>query len=92
MVNRNAKGQLEKGSILNPKGRQPREKEHDYLNIMLNIVTPKRWAIIVNKAADQAERGDAVARKWLADYIVGEPEHNVTGNFVIRWEDNGAED
>jgi hypothetical protein len=31
----------------------------------------ERWKRIVEKAADQAERGDAVARKWLSDYLVG---------------------
>ena len=73
MVERGKHGQLKKGSILNPQGRPKKEREHDYLNIMLSIVTDKRWKAIVTKAADQAERGDAVARKWLADYIIGPP-------------------
>jgi hypothetical protein len=90
-MERDEYGRFVKGNGGGP-GRPPRAKEHDYLTIMLNIVTPKRWANIVAKATDQAERGDQQARKWLADYIVGEPEHNVTGNFVIKWEDNGAED
>ena len=31
----------------------------------------------MKKAVDQAKRGDGVARKWLADYLIGEPEKNV---------------
>jgi len=81
MIARDENGQLQKGSVLNPRGRPKKEREHDYLNIMLSIVTDKRWKAIVTKAADQAERGDPVARKWLADYIVGPPveRREITG-------------
>jgi hypothetical protein len=95
VVNRDVNGHLQKGSILNPKGRPKKDRERDYLDIMLNIVTPKRWTSIVNKAADQAERGDAVARKWLADYIIGAPvqRQEVTGleggaiEIIVTYED-----
>ena len=73
MVERDANGHLQKGSVLNPNGRPKKERERDYLTIMLSIVTDKRWRAIVTKAANQAEHGDAVARKWLADYIIGPP-------------------
>lgn len=77
MVERGEQGKLKKGSVLNPKGRPKKEKEHDYLKIMLNIVTPTHWKIIVEKAMSQAEKGDPTARKWLADYIIGQPAQKV---------------
>ncbi len=80
MVERGEKGRLKKGSVLNPNGRPPKEKEHEYMDIMLSVVTTKRWRAIVTKAADQAERGDAVARKWLTDYIIGAPVQKMEMN------------
>ena len=85
MVERDTNGHLKKGSVLNPKGRPPKDRERDYLDVMLSVVTPKRWTAIVTKAAEQAERGDAVARKWLADYIIGAPvqRNEITGKSEV---------
>lgn len=92
MVERGEHGKLKKGSVLNPRGRPKKEREHTYLEIMLSTVTNDDWRDIVIKAREQAKKGDAVARKWLSDFLVGEPEHNVNLNTVIRWEDNGDSD
>ena len=43
------------------------------MEIMLTAVTFKDWREIVKKAAEQAKEGDAQARKFLADYIIGTP-------------------
>jgi len=48
-----------------------------YYEITVSTCTFADWARIVQKAVQQALRGDAVARKWLADYLVGTPEQNV---------------
>ena len=47
------------------------------------------------KAADQAERGDAVARKWLSDNLIGVPvqKQEVSGadgsalEIIVRYAD-----
>jgi len=54
-------------------GRKPRAVEQSYLDIMLGEVSPDEWREIVGVAKRQAMRGDAVARKWLSDYIIGPP-------------------
>ena len=70
---RNDKGQFVKGVSGNPKGRNPKERELRYYDIALESVPFAQWERIVKKAALQAERGDAIARKWLADYLMGAP-------------------
>jgi len=88
MVERDENGHLRKGSILNPRGRPKKEREVEYYRILVTTVSKEDWMAIILKAVDQAKRGDAVARKWLADYIAGEPEHSVNLDAVIRWEDD----
>jgi len=48
-----------------------------YYEITVSTCTFADWARIVQKAVQQALRGDAVARKFLADYLVGTPEQNI---------------
>ena len=54
-------------------GRPPRAKEEMYYRILMTACSKKDWEAIVAKAVEQAKRGDAIARKWLADYLVGPP-------------------
>ena len=82
MTERDANGRFAKGYSGGP-GRPPKEREERYLEIARSTVTFKQWAAIIKKAADQAERGNAVARKWLGDYLMGPP--------VQRQEVTGAE-
>lgn len=70
---RDEKGRFIKGVVTNPRGRPPKEREARYLDIMLTTVTPDDWAKIIIRAAEQAKRGDAPARKWLSDYLLGPP-------------------
>lgn len=83
MSEREPNGRFIKGISGNPAGRGKKERELQYRDIMLSVCTPARWRVICNKAIQQAERGDSVARKWLADYIIGPP--------VQRQELTGAE-
>jgi hypothetical protein len=83
MVERGEKGQLKKGSVLNPKGRPKKSREIRYHEITLNTCSFDDWQAIVAKAVEQAKRGDAVARKWLADYLVGVPETPLAGGVEI---------
>jgi len=59
--------QVNKGKTNNPNGRPPKKREERYLEIARSTVTFKQWGSIVKRAADDAEKGDAQARKWLSD-------------------------
>ena len=70
---RDRNGRFAKGHSGNPNGRLPRKREERFMEIMLSAVTFKDWRAIVKKAVEQASTGDAQARKFLADYIIGTP-------------------
>ena len=72
MPERDETGKFKKGNSGGP-GRPTKEREERYYDILITTVTYDRWKKIVLKAADQAERGDQAARKWLADYLIGAP-------------------
>lgn len=73
MTERDENGKFVKGSSGNPRGRMPKEREEKFYEITMNACTYKDWEVITRKAVEQAKRGDAVARKWLADYLIGAP-------------------
>lgn len=81
MTERDEAGKFIKGASGNPHGRPKKEREERFYEILVTTVTFDRWKRIVAKAADQAERGDQAARKWLADYLVGAPiqRQEITG-------------
>lgn len=70
MAERDDKGRFVKGNKASP-GRLPKEREERYYEILLSTVTFEEFKAIVNRAKVQAMKGDAVARKWLSDYLVG---------------------
>jgi hypothetical protein len=72
MTDRDANGRFIPGHAKTG-GRAPREREERYREIMLTTVSFGDWQRIVEKARDQALKGDAVARKFLADYFIGPP-------------------
>lgn len=80
-MNVSGKGGFQKGRSGNPNGRPKREREEQYRSIMLAVVTPERWIVVCEKAVTQAEKGDATARKWLSDYLIGPPvqKSEITG-------------
>lgn len=80
---RDEKGRFAKGHSGNPNGRPPKKRELRYYEITVSACTYADWKRVVQKAVQQAIRGDAVARKWLADYLVGMPEQNVNVNGAI---------
>ena len=82
MRERDEKGRFVNGNSASVgKGRPPKEREDRYYEITMNACTFKDWNTIVSKAVSQAKRGDSVARKFLADYLVGPPpqRHEHTG-------------
>lgn len=73
MAEERINGRFAPGTSGNPKGRPKKEREEQYLHIALSAVSFHDWREIIKKAAAQAKRGDAVARKWLGDYLMGAP-------------------
>ena len=90
MVTRDENGKFAKGNEGGP-GRPKKEREQRFYEITLATVTFSDWQDIVNKAIKQAKTGDAVARKWLSDYLMGPPvqRNEITGadggSIVIDW-------
>ena len=88
MSNRHANGQFKKGHSGNPGGRARKDREVRYYEILQSVCTFEVWRAIGEKAAEQAEAGDGVARKWLSDYLIGPPtqSHDIKtqGEVEIR--------
>lgn len=90
-MTRDDKGRFVKGHGNTGAGRKKREVEESYLKIFRNAVTEDDWKAIIYKAIEQAKRGDNVARKFIADYLIGVPVQKVdakfTGNVLINWDE-----
>ena len=70
----------EKGRFLqgNPGGgRKPRAVEESYLELFKSTVSQADAVKIIEKAKTDAIAGDAVARKFIFDYLVGTPVQKV---------------
>jgi len=80
---------FEKGNPGGP-GRPRKAVEEKYLKKISSSVTLTEWREIVKKAVQQAQKGDARARQWLADYLVGKPVQGVEldqiGEILFRVE------
>jgi hypothetical protein len=50
-----------------------RRTEGDYMSALLETVTLDDWQEVVSSALSAAKQGDAQARAWLAQYLVGKP-------------------
>lgn len=72
MAERDAKGRFVKGHSGGP-GRKPRQVEADYLNATFAAVSIDDWDAIVRRAVRDAKQGNAWARNWLGDYLIGKP-------------------
>jgi len=51
-----------------------RRTEGDCMGVLLGAVTLNDWRDVVNNAKAAAKSGDAQARSWLAQYLMGRPE------------------
>jgi hypothetical protein len=51
------------------------------MDALASCVSIDDWKEIITKAVTDAKRGDSVARKFLADYIIGPPveKKQITG-------------
>jgi hypothetical protein len=50
-----------------------RRTEGDYMSTLLETVTLEDWQEVVSSTLTAAKQGDAQARAWLAQYLVGKP-------------------
>jgi hypothetical protein len=50
-----------------------RRTEADYMGALLDAVTLEDWRAVVSASVAAAKAGDATARAWLAQYLVGKP-------------------
>jgi hypothetical protein len=67
---RDGKGRFASGCKGGP-GRPHRATEQAYLIAVTEAVSPERFRRIAERAAKDAERGNAAARRWLSDILVG---------------------
>jgi hypothetical protein len=88
MTERDERGRFVAGTTGNPNGRPSKKREERFYEITLSTCTYDDWTEIVKKAVAQAKRGDATARKWLSDYLLGPAQQRVdvttNGESVIR--------
>lgn len=80
---RDQRGRFAPGCKPGP-GRPTAEREREYLGVLQSRVTPKKWAKIVDRALNDAMKGDGVARAWIAKYLVSDAnvERLAAGNGV----------
>jgi len=50
-----------------------RRTEGAYMAALLDTVELKDWREVVKNTVDAAKKGDAAARTWLAQYLIGKP-------------------
>lgn len=69
-----------------------RRTEGDYMGALLDTVTLDDWRDVVAGAVQAAKGGDAQARNWLGQYLVGRPEGKApTPLTVVVQQLNGAD-
>lgn len=75
-------------------GRPRRAIEERYLRKISSSVTMNEWKEIILMAVEQAKGGDATARRWLSEYLIGRPlplpetaKEPKDVKIVVRWEE-----
>ena len=74
---RDEQGRFIEGNPGSP-GRPPREREEEFLDAAKAAVSIEAMAGIFAKATQQALDGDASARRFVCDYLLGKPREHVT--------------
>ena len=69
-----------------------RRTEGDYMSVLLEVVTLDDWRAVVNNAKTLAQAGDAQARAWLAQYLMGKAVGSAPSPMtVVVQQLNGAD-
>lgn len=95
MAERNVKGQFLPGTSGNATGR-PKQRAQ-YLDTLKKSLTLEKWQEIVDRAIEDAIKGDRYARDWISGYILGKPFQpiGVEGEIAIMtlemWKQRAAE-
>ena len=74
---RDEKGRFIKGHSGNPTGRMPKDREVKFYDLTVSAVSEDEWVKVVKTAVRLAIKGDAQARKWLSDHLIGLPQQKV---------------
>lgn len=75
---RDEKGRFIPGQSGNPSGRKSRETEQHYLDLLRKGVSDADARAIIQVAVAKAKtRGGHLERKWLFDYLIGQPVQRV---------------
>jgi len=80
MVRRNESGQVEPGSVLNPKGRPKRTDEEKYTSVLSAIANPDRFAVALERQMKKAEQGDLESFKYICKLLGLEVEKKIIAN------------
>jgi hypothetical protein len=68
--NRHGNGRFAIGNPGGP-GRPRRAVELQYLGVLADAVTLRKWKKIILRAVEDAIRGDSKARRWLGKHVLG---------------------
>ena len=60
-----------------------RPTETDYMGVLLDAVSLPEWREVVSAALAAAKSGDATARAWLSQYLVGRPSANAPAPLTV---------
>ena len=69
MVKRNESGQVEAGSVLNPRGRPKRTDEEKYTSVLSAIANPERFGVALERQMKKAEAGDLESFKYICKLL-----------------------
>ena len=90
MAQRDSNGRFVKGNTAGKGGnggRPKRSVEDKYIKALSRRVTMGDWTKICDIAIARAKAGDARARQWLSDYLMGKPiqrmEHTGEGGGEV---------
>jgi hypothetical protein len=56
-----------------------RRTEGDYMGVLLDAVRLEDWREVVRATGAAAKVGNATARSWRAQYLIGKPRFNRAG-------------
>ena len=60
-----------------------RRTENDYMGALLDAVTLDDWQEVIAATLQAAKDGDASARNWLAQYLVGKPDGKAPSPLTV---------
>ena len=63
----------------------------------MSAITFDDWQAIIKKVGKQAKAGDAAARRFLAEYLIGKPVQEVKLDahtdlaIILNWDDDNSD-